>query len=312
MSGDPQSAQWAPLRAAENPLPGALTAALSDGDWDRARELLAGAQDSGHAPVALFVEVMRPALRAARAAWPEDSRERRERDAVRTLAAVFAELLGAARASGAGAGRRAVLIGDVEGPGSLDCQVLVELLERDGWMVSAVAPDRRDAGRLVAQLEPAAVVLAGEVADGVALMRVRRELQRLSPPPLIVRCLMGAEAQGAPAVIVEVDASEDAEGVAIDVVVERLARRFSDAGMPAWGVSMRREADDVLVVTPSGHLDADTSDRLREVVESRRGSFSSVVLNLGELSSSEEPALGELLSWVADEGWPEPGATARA
>jgi hypothetical protein len=227
------------------------------------------------------------------------------------LAAVFAERLGAAAAGGAGAGRRAVLIGDAEGPGALDRRVLVELLERDGWMVSAVAPHRRDAGRLVAQLEPAAVVLAGDVADGVALSRVRHELQQLQPPPLIVRCLMAPEAQGVPAVVVELDEAE-AEGVAMNVVVDRLARRFSDAGMPAWGVSMRRESEQVLVVTPSGHLDADTSDRLREVVESRRGSFSSVVLNLSELSSSEEPALGELLRWVADEGWPEPGATAPA
>jgi hypothetical protein len=297
----------------ENSLLSALTAALAAGDVERTRELLLGPEAAARRPVALYVEAMRPALRAASGSWPADARRQRERAAVDVLAAAFAERLGAAPLGGAGAGRRAVLIGDVEGPGSLDRRVLVELLERDGWMVSAVAPHRRDAGRLVAQLEPAAVVLAGDVADGVALSRVRQELQQLRPPPLIVRCLMAPEAQGAPAVVVELDESEDgAEGVAMNVVVDRLARRFSDAGMPAWGVSMRREAEEVLVVTPSGHLDADTSDRLREVVESRRGSFSSVVLNLSELSSSEEPALGELLRWVAEEGWPEPGATAPA
>ena len=283
--------------------------ALSEGDLRRCHDLMVEAHGAGAPPLWLFVHVMRPALAAARPSWLPAEAAEREGEAVRSLVHTFGELLGETSARRAGAGRRAVLIGEKEGPGLLDRQVLTDLLERDGWMVSAVAPDRRDIGRLVEQLEPAAVVFTGDVPDGVAQQRIRERLPNLDSRPLLVRCLLEPADQGGAALRLEIDAAEP-EGVGIDRVLERLARRFDDAGLAAWGVSMRRASGEVLVVTPSGHLDAANCERLREVVESRRGSFSSVVLNLRELSSSEEPALGDLLRWAADEGWPEPGVAA--
>ena len=277
----------------------------------RVGELLRAARGGGVAPVRLFVDVVRPALRAAFDACPSEARDGMLRRANRALPGIFSELIGDAPPGDAGAGRRAVLVGDLRGLAAIDTHVLLELLEREGWMVSTIGPERRDAGRLVAQLEPAAVVLAGDVDEGGTVRRIRQRFAGHDAAPLIVRCLMDPEDQGLPAVLVEVEDGGGApEGVGMDSVAERLARRFSTAGMPAWGVAMRRESDEVLVVTPSGRLDAETSERLREVVESRRGSFSSLVLNLHELSGSDEPALGELLRWVADEGWPDPRVAA--
>jgi hypothetical protein len=285
----------------------ALIEALALPDVARVRELVTGALADGAPADEVFVEAVRPALHDARAGWPALERPDRERLALTVLSTAFARMAALDEELGHGAGRRAVVVGESAGTDGLDTQVLTELLESAGWMITTMAPDTPQAEWLIDRLEPAAVVLVGEAPRRSAWPALCRTLRRTGLAPIVVLCRFDGDAF-APAPLPEgIDEFVDRPAAALAL----LRTRFSADAPPAWGVVLRRD-DDTLLVTPSGRLDTDTAARLREVIESRAGSFERLVLDLRDLSAADERALSSVLDWVQDNGWQAPRLTSVA
>ena len=74
-----------------------------------------------------------------------------------------------------------------------------------------------------------------------------------------------------------------------------------DGGAP-WGVRLQRSAAG-LVVAPVGILDVMSAGRLRDVVDSRRGRYGRIFLDLSELFAVEEEGVAALIAWDADAPW---------
>jgi hypothetical protein len=139
---------------------------------------------------------------------------------------------------------------------------------------------------------------ASDAAQVLAAQRPCSLLRRLTAPPLIVAVAFAAPAAPAP----------EASGVAADHEVgdvealgPLLRRRLGAPGTP-WGVRMHRDGPD-LVVAPLGLLDAPSVARLREIVETRRSLYASIVIDLRELHEPGAPGLAALVSWDTEQPW---------
>lgn len=265
-------------------------------DLRRSRELVHAAADAGASLSELYVGTVRPALVAVRG---RGLPARHERLLIESTSAVLTEV-GARGMDGrtAGAGREA-LVSIGTGPiDRLDGQVIVDVLCAAGWEVQemeAAAPSG-DIATLARERAVELVVMpTSNPADLLLAASTYTALRRLPDPPVIVACSLGhpdetrrARAAGADTFVSNPDA-----------LVHFVTGRLPSAGSRNWGVQLRRHGT-TLVVAPTGDLDAASIGRLRKVVDSRRGSFSSFVVDTRHIASAPDRGTEALLDWMRE------------
>jgi anti-anti-sigma factor len=120
------------------------------------------------------------------------------------------------------------------------------------------------------------------------------ELRRLADPPVIIACSFGHpdETRRARAAGADVFTSDP------DDLLREVRGRLPDAGARNWGVRLRRRGD-TLVVAPTGDLDAGSVERLRQVVDSRAGSFATLIVDTRDVASVGSSGVDALLAWLS-------------
>jgi hypothetical protein len=224
------------------------------------------------------------------------------RETILAAHAALAELAGRLPATDEGLGRRAAVLVPAGVLGELDGQALTDALEAGGWRVDAVTLDQ-DAAAVVDAIEAmgAEIVVApaGDAAQVLASQLALSRLRRVAAPPLIV----GVAFDAATTVHASAMAADHVVGTT-DALAPLLRRRMGRGGhgpVP-WGVRMGRDGAG-LTVAPIGLLDPSSVARLREIVETRRGLYPRIVLDLRELTAADADGLGALVAWDAELPW---------
>ena len=269
-------------------------AAVAAPDLPGARGMIATAADDGIPGGRLYVEVVRPAL--AELAGPDRSPSAR-------LAAgigedVLADLVRRLPLAERGAARRAAVLscrtGGIE---AVDGNLAMDYLEVGGWSVARLGDD----GLLprVRELRHGAVELAVAVIagpeDALRLASACTELRRLADPPVIVLCDFSgrADSGSAPAAL-----GADAVVHDPDELLRCAAGHLPGPGRRRWGVRLSR-SDGTLLMAPTGRLDATSADRLADVALTRLGSYSRLVLDLGDVAEIDADGVRALAGWPA-------------
>lgn len=244
----------------------------------------------------VYAQLLRPVLADATAtAGSED-----ERALARSTAhAALAELTTRLPVSDEGLGRRAAVVVPPGLLGGLDGRALADALEAGGWTAITVTLDDDAPGTLdhVETLDVEVVVLPA--ADPAQLERsaaICSLLRRTIAPPLIIGVVFD------PAGETTAMAADHVLGTT-DALAALLRRRIvKGAADVAWGVRLGRDAEG-LVVTPVGLLDPTSVARLREVVETRRGLYPRILIDLRDLVEPDALGLAALVSWDAEQPW---------
>ena len=119
------------------------------------------------------------------------------------------------------------------------------------------------------------------------------ELRRLADSPVIVLCDFSARSAtpAAPAAL-----GADALVHDPDELMRCTAGRLPGPGRRRWGVRLSRSGD-TLHLGPTGCLDAISAGRLADVALTRVGSYSRLVLDLGEVAEIEAGGVRALAGW---------------
>jgi hypothetical protein len=299
MAGDPQFGPAPNQGARRAPLP------PQPRDPQALREAVDRALAAAHTSGDVYSGVIRPALLPFAGRGGGDAAERRRALASSGAHAALAGLSGAHDGDDHGAGRRAVVLLPPGTMGELDAHLLEDVLAAGGWRVDAVALEAGADEAVDAIADAELVVLpAADHEQVLAAQRACSVLRRQSAPPLIVAVAFapGPDAGELPA---------DAILTAADDLPPLLRRRLPSGGA-RWGVRLQRSDDGgSLVVAPLGILTGPAAGRLRDVVESRRPLYATIVVDLRELLSTDAAGLGGLVAWDAAIPW-APGVSALA
>lgn len=271
----------------------AFSEALSNPNVALACSLVAAALADGASPGRIYVDVVRPALNAA-----EFRGQLRQ---TRLLAgigqALIVDLVAALTPSeGGGAGRMALLSCGEMAMDQLDGDLVADFLEADGWVVQrlqcpgaalAMGPASRQDG-----VELAVAIVAG--ADAARdLAAACTEMSRLPDPPVCLLCDFTGRA----------DWPAASTGLGADALISDPQELLVEAArlLPAgktrrWGVSIARRGD-ALVLTPTGRLNGTSAERLADVVQSRIGTFSRLVIDLRHLAEISAGGVETIRGW---------------
>ncbi len=279
-------------------------AAVDAPDISGARGLIAAAADDGVPGGTLYVDVVRPALAAL--AGPEQSA--RSRLAAGIGEAVIADLVRRLPTAQRGAARRAAVLScRTTGIEAVDGNLVMDYLEADGWNVDPLGEDAL--GPALGELHHGAVELAVAVISGpedaLRLAPACTALRRLADPPVIVLC----DFSGRPS-SVAAPAALGADAVAHDPeeLLRSAAGHLPGPGRRRWGVRLSR-MDGTLLMAPTGRLDATSAERLADVALTRVGTYSRLVLDLGEVAEIEPDGVRALAAWP--DSLPAPGVELR-
>ncbi|HEU4974637.1 MAG TPA: hypothetical protein VFT50_06065 [Baekduia sp.] len=261
------------------------------------RQAVDAALAEGVAAARVYARVVRPALAAATSAAGPAPAAGHAALARSAAQAAVARLAGAHPTSDEGLGRRGAVLVPPGALGELDARLLLDVLEAGGWRAEAVPLDR-DPAAVVAAVEHGryelAIALAADAPQVLAAQRACALVRRLAVPPLIVAVAFDTGVEPGP-VAADASASDPA------ALPELLRRRLAGGGA-RWGVRLTREGDG-LVVAPVGVLDATTAQRLRDIVDSRRGLYPRILLDLRELLVADAEGLSALAAWDAEQPW---------
>lgn len=268
-------------------------AALSASDVALARRLAIDALAAGAAPGRLYVDVVRPAFSGI----DFDGPAVHERMLAVGCRAILADLVGALPvATSVGPGRAALLSCRQDGIERVDGDLAIDFLEADGWAVQRLHGPRA-ALSLGPAARPDSVELAVAVVagpeDALKLAPACTALRRLPDPPVVLLCDFtgrsdwpaASHALGADALV-----SDPQE------LVLQAALHLPAAGIRRWGVQISRRSD-ALVLTPTGKLDIASAKRLADVVRSRIGTFSRVVIDLRDLAEFSSAGIEDVCAW---------------
>ena len=285
---------------AREPLRDAYHRALASLDLRRSRQLVVGAFDEGVSPGRLYVDVIRPVLERLarrRTGVPTTTSDRLVLSSVQAALAVLA----ARPVEGArmrGEGRQALVSVGAAPMDALDGQVIVDTLTADGWTVTEVAAgtDASIVASMARERHVQLVVMpTSNPADLLLSAQTYTLLRRMADPPVIVASSFGhpdetrrARAAGADAFVNDPDD-----------LLRFVDRRLPASGGRNWGVQLRRLGD-TLVVAPTGDLDENSVRRLRQVVDSRVGSFESLVIDSRDIASVSALGMDALGDWLRD------------
>ncbi len=268
-------------------------AAVNGADMRSARAVVAAAADRGVPTGRLYVDVVRPAL--AKLAGPAQGPSARLAAGIGE--AVMADLVRrlplAARTS---TRRAAVLSCRTEGIEAVDGNVAMDYLEVDGWSVERLAGGGLQVE--VGELQHGAVELAVAVVagpeDALRLAPACTALRRLADPPVILLCdFSGRSAPGAAPAALGADAIVRDP----DELVRCAADHLPGPGRRRWGVRLSR-SDGTLMMAPTGRLDATSAERLADVALTRLGSYSRLVLDLGDVAEIDADGVRALAGWA--------------
>ncbi len=273
-------------------LAASFRAAVNAADLRSARAMVAAAADHGVPGGRLYVDVMRPAL--ADLAGPAQSPSARLAAGIGE--AVLADLVRRLPPSARTAARRAAVLscrtGGIE---AVDGNVAMDYLEVDGWSVERLGGDglQRELGELQhGAVELAVAVVAGP-EDALRLAPACTRLRRLPDPPVIVLCdFSGRPAPGAAPAALGADAIVRDP----DELVRCAAGHLPGPGRRRWGVRLSR-SDGTLLMAPTGRLDATSAERLADVALTRVGSYSRLVLDLGDVAEIDADGVRALAGW---------------
>ena len=215
------------------------------------------------------------------ARWPGGAEGPQARAALAAVSMLLSDL--AVPEPGEGAGRRVLVVHEPGPLGELDGQVIGEMLENQGWVVSELTADELDSARTVADLRPAAIVLTGGGTEGAE--RARRTAGQSAGAPHVTQWSLA-----------------DADAGTVAGLASELAAALRTQGPVAWGLGLRREGD-VLSIALTGHLDSGALHRFEEVVASRTRSFARLELDLGDVSSAEAGVISTIGDRARAEGW---------
>lgn len=304
MRGYPGRIEETPLTSRQATTPGlealreSFQRSVAALDLRRSRQVILEAADGGVTLSRLYVDVVRPTLIAVAGGGRPGAVTAGDRLVLGSVQAALAMVAsrGVDGAAMRGGGRRALVsIGDAP-LDELDARVIVDVLCGDGWQVSEIpvdAPAEQVASRAAAEHVQLVVMPTSNAEDLLLSATTYTMLRRLADPPLIVACSFGrpddtrrARAAGADGFV------NDA-----DDLLRVIARRLPGRGARNWGVRLRRLGP-ILVVAPTGDLDAGSVRRLDEVVGSREGTFEGVVVDTRDVASVSPEGLAALLGWV--------------
>jgi hypothetical protein len=295
VEGHPHTLQAPPAPGPDSALAGlawSFRAALEAPDLRRARALVAGAADRGVAAGRLYVEVVRPTLAAL--AGPDHSPS--SRWAAGIGEAVLADLVRRLPLAERGTARRAAVMscrtGGIE---AVDGNMAMDYLEVGGWTIERLGDDglEREPGELAhGAFELAVAVIAGP-QDALRLAPACSALRRLADPPVIVLCDFSGRSPSAAA-----PAALGADAVVRDPdeLMRCVAEHLPGPGRRRWGVRLSR-SDGTLLMAPTGRLDATSAERLADVALTRLGSYSCLVLDLGEVAAIDADGVRALAAW---------------
>jgi hypothetical protein len=278
----------------------AFMVALADSDLRRSRQLIAEAADAGHTLARLYTDIVRPALErtgvAALDAGASPARRLSFSSVEAALAAVASRPVEGADMHGEG--RKALVSVGTAPLDALDGQVIIDVLCGDGWTVSDVeaGADAATVAALATEQHVELVVMPTcNAADLLQSALTYTALRRMADPPVIVACSFGHpdETRRARAAGADVFVSDP------DDLMRHVRRSLPTLGARNWGVRLRRRGA-TLVVAPTGDLDAESVGRLRQVVESRAGTFQSLVVDTRDVASVREPGMEALLAWIGE------------
>jgi hypothetical protein len=270
--------------------------ALASGDLRASRQVALAAAEDGLSLGRLYVDVVRPAIAGAACGWSADSA--RDRLLLGSVEAMLTVVAGrpAPGAAMRGQGRSALVSVGTAPLDVLDGQVIVDTLCTDGWSVDDV-PAGTDAAAVAALARDRHVQLVvmptSNPADLLLSAQTYTLLRRMADPPVIVACSLGLPDQAGRARAAGADACAGDP----DELLELVSRRLPPAGVRNWGVRLRRLGT-TLVIAPTGDLDPVSVEKLRQVVESRAGSFSAVVVDTREVASASQAGTDALLAWL--------------
>jgi CheY-like chemotaxis protein len=260
--------------------------------------LLVDAADRGVTLGRLYVDVVRPVLERAGAVWSSGAGTATDRLAVGSVQAALAVVAGRPVEGAAmrGEGRQALVSVGAAVLDSLDGQVIVDVLCSDGWTVTEVAAgtDAEQVAQMAGERHVQLVVMpTSNAADLLLSAATYTLLRRMPDPPVIVACAFGratddrrARAAGADAFVNDPDD-----------LLRYIDRCLPTHGTRNWGVRLRRLGE-TLVVAPTGDLDAGSVRRLRQVVDSRVGSFESLVIDGRDVASVDGDGARTLREWL--------------
>jgi CheY-like chemotaxis protein len=271
-------------------------AALASSDLRRSRQILIHAADAGWSLARLYTDVVRPALRTAAYEPSLTAAQRLTLTSVEAALAVVASRPADGEAM-RGAGRKALVSVGAAPLDVLDGQVIIDVLCGDGWSVEEVATGT-DAQAVAAMAlhrhgEPVGMPTSN-AADLLQAASTYTQLRRLADPPIIVACSFGRpdETRRARAAGADIFVSDP------DDLIAFVRRRLPTAGARNWGVRLRRFGE-TFIVAPTGDLDAGSVARLRQVVDSRAGSFRSLVVDTRDVASVRGDGVEALLAWIS-------------
>jgi hypothetical protein len=273
-------------------LAAAFRAAIEMPDMADARELIAAA-DPGIASGRLYVDVVRPAL--APPAGPERAGAV-TRPAAGVDATVLADLVRRLPAVDHPTTRRAAVLscraGGIE---AVDGNLAMSYLEAGGWSVERLAGDGLGPeldGLRHGAAELAVAVISGP-EDALRLAPACTKLRRLADPPVILLCDFSGRSA---AVAAPAGLGADAVVHDPDELMASAAGRLPGPGRRRWGVRLSR-SEGTLLLVPTGRLDATGADRLADVALTRVGSYSRLVLDLGEVAEIDADGARALAGW---------------
>lgn len=249
---------------------------------------------SGDGAGLAYAQLLRPLV--ADAASSDDQRAL----ARSTAHAALADLARRLPVSDEGLGRRAAVVVPPGLAGELDARALADALEAGGWTAITLTLGHDDAAATLDEVEAlrveVVVLPAADAAQLEASQAICALLRRTIAPPLIVGVVFDAE-------VAAIAMAADHVIGTTDALAALLRRRIvKEADAVAWGVRLGRDADG-LVVTPFGLLDVASVARLREVVETRRGMYPRILIDLRDLLEPDPQGLAALVSWDAEQPW---------
>jgi methanogenic corrinoid protein MtbC1 len=296
MAPTPPSGEQAGLRDLRD----AYRRALLELDARRSRTVVMEAARGGMSRATLYEQVVRPSLHALVRSCRREGRTAEERLAVASVQAALVELTTEPRLTTAVAPRRrpAIVSVGTQPLEALDGQVIVDLLEADGWTVEeitpAMAPEEvvercdRDQVELI-------VLPTSSAADLLLAAPTYTLLRRMADPPYIVACGLGAGDGRERARL----AGADEYAHELDSLLALVRQALPHRVVRRWGLRIRRSTAGTLILAPTGSLDFVSADRMRQVVESRDGLFARLLIDLRDVADCTPDGVDELLLWAA-------------
>lgn len=257
---------------------------------------------SGFSRATLYEHVVRPALHGLVRSCRREGRAAEERLAVASVQAALVALAGEPRLTTAVAPRRRpALVSIGERPlEALDGQVIVDVLEADGWVVEEIAPSAspEEVAEITERDQIELVVLPTSNPEDLLLAAPTYQLlRRLADPPYIVACGLGSAEHSDRARA----AGADCFAPDLDVLVSYVRSALPHRIARRWGLRIRRFPD-ALLLAPTGSLDDVSAERLRQVVASREGSYERLLIDLRDVADATADGVSDLVAWASAGG----------